>query len=158
MTAFCGELGCHSEDTKVLTPNGIKDWREIRIGDLVLGVDRCFRIVPTRVKQIFVYDYTGPMIEIKSLRYNFLVTPNHRMIFKKWWRPKFEFIEAGELVKKRVSGHLPVSFWSDGVRVDKFDVGKYITPVERGKHLERVFEIKDFLMLMELFFIKLNSL
>jgi len=146
-----GELGCHSEDTKVLTPEGIKNWWEIKVGDKVFGVDRMLRIVPTTVRKIWLYDYNKEMIHFKSRRYDFLVTPNHRMLFRKsWWRG-FRYIEAGDIIKKRINGYFPTSFGYDGHELKTFDIRKYIKITKNIKNLTPPLPTNDFLFLTGLY-------
>jgi hypothetical protein len=61
-----GEMGCHSEDTQVLTPEGIKDWTEIKIGDKVLGADEKLNLAETTVEEVFKYKYSGQMIRFHN--------------------------------------------------------------------------------------------
>jgi len=113
-----GELGCHSEDTLVLTPDGIKHWKEINVGDYVYGIDNKLRIVKTKVHRINIYPYKGKMIHFYSKHYDFLVTPNHRMIVSKDGN-SFEYVRADEVVKN--SEHLLPYKTDESVIFDKFD-------------------------------------
>ncbi|RLG16667.1 hypothetical protein DRN69_00315 [Candidatus Pacearchaeota archaeon] len=120
--AIIGELGCHSEDTRVLTPEGIKDWRELKVGDKVLGVDKTFRIVEATIKRVFTYDYFGPMFHFYSNKYDFLVTPNHRMLFSFGRKTYFNYIDAFSVFSNG-NGLLP--YYEDGkVCIESFSSKK----------------------------------
>ncbi|MFQ6056428.1 MAG: LAGLIDADG family homing endonuclease, partial [Methanosarcinales archaeon] len=64
------------------------------------------------------------MIEINSQRFNFLVTPNHRMIFRGKTDDRFEYIEAKDL--KNRNGYLPVTFGWNGKDSDTFNIYNFI--------------------------------
>jgi ribonucleoside-triphosphate reductase len=121
--AVVGELGCHSEDTQIFTPNGIKTFDELNAGDFVFGVDEKGIFKKTQILDKFQYDYNGKMYNFKSLRYDFLVTPNHKMIFKKWWRKQYEYTEAQ---KTNVCGNFLSQFYSEGKRKEMFNIYDYI--------------------------------
>jgi hypothetical protein len=101
-------MGCHSEDTQVLTPQGIKDWKEIKIGDKILGADESLNLVETTVEEVFKYKYSGQMIRFHNNNcYDLLVTPNHTMIFKKK-NGDFNYIPATEMLNSE--GQIASSF------------------------------------------------
>jgi len=104
----------------VLTPNGIKHWKEINVGDYVYGIDNKLRIVKTKVHRINIYPYKGKMIHFYSKHYDFLVTPNHRMIVSKDGSG-FEYVRADEVVKN--SEHLLPYKTDESVIFDRFDYG-----------------------------------
>ncbi len=146
-----GELGCHSEDTKIFSPDGIKTFEEINVGDNVFAIDNNENIIETKVKDKILGDYDGKLYRIKSKRYNFLVTPNHRMLFKKKNILKTEYIEARDLKGK---GYIPVSFKTEGKRTSTFYIYNYIEKdiFKNGRNIKsenlNSFYILDFVKLM----------
>lgn len=73
--------GCHDLDTRVMTPNGLKYYTEMKIGDLVYCINTETRDLELKpIKKIFEYDFNGNLMEFKNggLR----VTPNHTMLYK----------------------------------------------------------------------------
>jgi len=117
--AIIGELGCHSEDTRVLTPEGIKDWRELKVGDKVLGADKNFRVMKAKIKKVYVYDYEGYLLRFFNDEYDFLVTPNHRMLVR--GIGDYEYIFAEWVPKIYSVGYLPV-LCDYGVKDSKFNI------------------------------------
>ena len=74
-------LGCYDEKTRVLTPNGLKTFRDVKEGDIVFTINpETMQIEEGKVDEIFVYHYEGEMIRFKSRRVDLLVTPNHKML------------------------------------------------------------------------------
>lgn len=146
LMAVVGELGCHSGDTKVFTPDGVKEYTDIKVGDEVYAIDDDNSFIKTKVVDVLEYDYSGEMYHISSQRYDYFVTPNHRMIFKNVWQDEFRYKEAQDLTHK---GHFPSRFDWDGITKDKFNIYDHI-PKNRtfnGEDLEP-FDTNDFLELV----------
>ena len=77
-----GELGCHSEDTQVLTPEGIKNFKDLHVGDKVFAINpETNELVTTTILKTYEYDYEGKMYNFVSKRYDFHITPNPRMLY-----------------------------------------------------------------------------
>jgi hypothetical protein len=74
---------CYSDDTNIVTPNGIKKYNEINIGDSVYTVNKDTRQLEIKpiIKKID-YKYDGIMYSFKNRRIDCLVTPNHQMLFE----------------------------------------------------------------------------
>jgi GDP-D-mannose dehydratase len=71
---------CHDIETMVLTPNGIKKYSELNIGDLVYTLNNNTRNIELKpILKILEYDYNGDMVCFKSRRINQCVTPNHKV-------------------------------------------------------------------------------
>jgi RecA/RadA recombinase len=92
ITIISGEYGCHSDDTNVLTPTGIVSWKDLDIGDIVYGLDKNMNVIETNITDKFTYQYNGNLKHFVSKRYDFLVTPNHKMMVKS--NNGFEYVEA----------------------------------------------------------------
>jgi hypothetical protein len=95
------EGACHIEGTEVLTIDGWKDFRDLTDNDLLGTVNRQTEILeyqkPT-ARQCLGFD--GELVISKNSNVNFAVTPNHRMLVRKWDQkkrtldPSYSFIEA----------------------------------------------------------------
>lgn len=134
VTELSGEFACHSTDTFVVTPSGIKTKDEIKIDDVVLGMTEDRRITETTVKNIFNYSYDGFLYEFKNTRFNLLVTPNHEIYFKDHRANEFIKIKAEEVAKRR-TGKILCSFDWQGKEQSIFDIYAFIEPVEHDlKH------------------------
>jgi len=72
---------CYSDDTEFLTERGWLRGRELQESDLVAqyvaDTDRIEFVSPSRIVS---YDYTGPMVHLKSHACDLLVTPEHRCL------------------------------------------------------------------------------
>jgi len=122
-------MNCFASDTDVLTPNGIQNIRDLKIGDEVYSLDP--ETMEMEVKPVVdtqeYPDYRGEMVDIETSKIDFSVTPNHRMLVRKddkngasW--DDFRFVEAGELNE---SSHYELPHgWTgpDGDRVGTVDL------------------------------------
>jgi ribonucleoside-triphosphate reductase len=109
----------HSIDTQILTPIGIKNLIDIKIGNKVYGVDKHFNLKETSINKIIKSKYNGKMIGFKNNNcYDFLVTFNQPMFFRKHWKNEFERVPANELFKNY--GHIPSVFNWKGKEKKKF--------------------------------------
>ena len=122
-----GEFGCHSSDTKVLTIDGEKHYKDIKKGDYVLGVDKNKKLTKTKVLDIFEYDYNNDLLEFKTKRMNLLITPNHKVYFKRSNKCKERKINANEAFSK-TGGIFQISFDYNGKNEEYFDLMKYYKP------------------------------
>jgi len=120
-----GEGACHSEDTDVLTPNGVKKWYDLNKGDYVYGMDKNGCIIQTIITDIHKFHYQGEMYLFKNRRFNLLVTPNHDVYFKKYRQAKFTKV-AAERVYKNTYGFIKSSFDYTGITLACFDIYNYI--------------------------------
>ncbi len=108
---------CHSEDTQVVTINGIKKYTELTEDDLILTINlKNNKIEYKRFSKIYEYDYVGEMYHFLSRRQDILVTPNHKMFLQYDGDNKLAFIEAdkvGSLLKFPRNSHisLPIPEW-----------------------------------------------
>ena len=93
-------LGCYDIKARVLTPNGFKKYNEIKEGDEVFTINPTTEEIEIeKIKEIFIYFYTGKMIQIKGERIDLLVTPNHKLWGIKQGEDKYNFILPYNLTK-----------------------------------------------------------
>jgi len=76
---------CLSIDTEVLTIDGWMRPEELKKGQLVVGFDhqsQQYRYEP--IERVIWRDHDGEMIPLKTARLDALVTPDHRVVIKRW--------------------------------------------------------------------------
>ena len=97
-------MNCFTPDTDVLTPEGVRNIRDLAVGDEVYSLDpETMRMEVKPVTETHAYpDYRGELVDIETSKVDFSVTPNHRMLVRKddtngesW--DEFRFVEAGDL-------------------------------------------------------------
>ncbi len=89
---------CFSGDTDIVTKTGIKNIKEIKLGEMVLSVNP----VNSEVSYQKVIDtqkikHNGEMINIQSKKADFKISPEHRLLLKKSYKEKYEFVNANTL-------------------------------------------------------------
>ncbi|OGI12520.1 AT hook motif [Candidatus Micrarchaeota archaeon RBG_16_36_9] len=101
---------CVSEDTEALTDKGWKKHDEINKDDKIatLNTDKD-KIEFLDVKKVNIYDYDGELIRLKNRTQEQLVTPNHRVLKKKFNSNKMEFVEAEDLINFKTPVLLPIT-------------------------------------------------
>ncbi|PSP37621.1 hypothetical protein BRC71_11720 [Halobacteriales archaeon QH_7_65_31] len=139
-------MNCFSADTDVLTPGGIRNIRDLDVGDEVYSLDpETMGMEVKPVTDTHEYpDYRGEMVDIETNKIDFSVTPNHRMLVRKddkngasW--DEFQFVEAGDL---NDSSHYELPHdWAgpDGDRLETVDLterldGEYEVWVDNDVH------------------------
>jgi len=110
------QVSCYDEKTRALTIEGLKYYKDIKIGDKVLSLNPTTGFLEEKkIKKIIVQDYSGDMIEFKSKKMDLVVTPNHRMFFKtnksKNKKSKIVVDSAEYLYNSRETHYLPISCW-----------------------------------------------
>lgn len=128
--------GCLSEDTECLTSLGWKKYNELTKDDLILEYDKNTQQLNwNNPNEIYVYDYSGEMINLKNRHTDQLLSPNHNVLanVERGHKRKYsnlEFIQASD-IKKRWKLKLPVSGnLTDGREYDEefaYLIGWYLT-------------------------------
>jgi DNA polymerase I len=97
-------MNCFTPDTDVLTPDGVRNIRELEVGDPVYSLDPdAMEMEVKPVVETHAYpDYRGELVDIETSKIDFRVTPNHRMLVRKndkngITEEGWDFVEAGEL-------------------------------------------------------------
>lgn len=91
---------CFTSDTDVMTPDGVRNIRDLEIGDDVYSIDPDTGTVELKpVVETYAYpDYDDEIIDMNTSKIDFGVTPNHRMLVSSDDADsEYEFIEAGEM-------------------------------------------------------------
>ncbi len=97
-------MNCFTSDTDVLTPAGIRNIRDLDVGDEVYSLDpetMEMEVKPVVETQAYP-EYDGTLVDIETSKIDFRVTPNHRMLVRKndkngITEDDWDFVEAGEL-------------------------------------------------------------
>jgi len=97
-------MNCFTPDTDVLTPEGVRNIRDLDVGDGVYSLDpetMQMEVKPVVETQAYP-DYRGDLVDIQTSKVDFSVTPNHRMLVRKDDRngaswDDYRFVEAGDL-------------------------------------------------------------
>lgn len=74
-----GNHECLSEDTLAYTPDGLKRWDELKVGDLVYSAGDDLTLEELPIRAIHVYDHSGPMVHFGGT-VDMLLTENHRVV------------------------------------------------------------------------------
>lgn len=98
-----GDLGCHDEQTEVLTDSGWLPWTEWKNEPLgtINPLTGQMEFQSAFARQVF--DYDGPLVVSDNKRLDFALTPTHRMWVRKWDQrarslaSEYSFIEAVRL-------------------------------------------------------------
>jgi len=96
---------CHDEETLTITKeHGIVNYKQVNVGDHVLGLDVDNNTIWTKVNEVAVYPHDGRMISLKGKSTDQLVTPDHRVMVnathdKYGWKPsKKSLINDGRYI------------------------------------------------------------
>ena len=73
---------CFTGDTLVVTPTGIKNIKEFRVGDQVVNVNpQTLEVEVDKVVAVQAYQYDGDIYHFQDRRFvDLMVTPNHRLL------------------------------------------------------------------------------
>ncbi|MFB6079852.1 MAG: DNA polymerase domain-containing protein [Haloferacaceae archaeon] len=126
-------MNCFTPDTDVLTPEGVRDIRELDVGDDVYSLDpETMEMEVKPVVDTHAYPaYRGDLVDVETSKIDFRVTPNHRMLVRKnetngvTW-DDYRFVEAGNL--DRASHYELPHDWDGpaGERLDTIDVLEHL--------------------------------
>jgi len=103
---------CVDEYTEILTPNGFKKYTEITVGDpTYVWNNGNLDIEP--MKAINVYDFDGNMHKYIGRDYIQQVTPDHRVLRKKFNSKEFELVQSKNLIDFKTPITMPVATLTD---------------------------------------------
>lgn len=95
-----GGLGCYDSNTRLFTTKGFKEWDQIKLGDLVYSLNKNEELEILPVKKILIAPYKGHMIKLKTQTIDLLLTPDHKVFYKKPYHFKgLRIAEADNLPK-----------------------------------------------------------
>ena len=97
-------MNCFTPDTEVLTPAGVRNIRDLNVGDDVYSLNPDSMEMEIKpVTETHEYpNYRGELVDIQTEKIDFRVTPNHRMLVRKndvngTTEKEWDFVEAGDL-------------------------------------------------------------
>ena len=97
-------MNCFTPDTDVLTPDGVRNIRDLEVGEEVYSLDpETMRMEVKPVVETHAYpDYEGELVNVQTNKIDFSVTPNHRMLVRKndkngITQDEWNFVQAGNL-------------------------------------------------------------
>ncbi|MBU4140448.1 MAG: GTP cyclohydrolase I FolE, partial [Candidatus Omnitrophica bacterium] len=100
---------CYDSKTQILTENRWKLFKDLDKNDKVSQVDISTRHLSfVKPKRIISYDYSGKMVQVRSLSVDLLVTPDHRFCYTSEWKfynnknHNWQIAPTGTLVNKYV--------------------------------------------------------
>ena len=124
----CFVLPCFSEDTQIMTTNGLKGIDDVKVGEKVLTINpNTGYIEKDRVKNKWIKKYEGEMLHFKTSKIDKLVTPNHRIYYHTPKKRKQLSVEKAEFFKKRNARYyIPITSYSKGIDEKYIDTQKFI--------------------------------
>jgi len=97
------KLGCYDDKTEVLTRDGWKLFKDLTYQDEICCLDgKTEEIQYCRPKNVVEYPYNGQMLKIKNKSLDLVITPNHRVVFKRGVGKDVEIKKATEIFNKRI--------------------------------------------------------
>ena len=126
-------MNCFSSDTDVLTPGGIRNIRNLDVGDEVYSLDPETMTMEVKpVVETHAYpNYRGELVDIQTSKIDFRVTPNHRMLVRKndkngITETEWSFVEANDLYNY-CHYELPHNWkYQHGDPIERFDITKFL--------------------------------
>lgn len=95
---------CHSADTEILTRDGWKLFPEVNNGDELATINQnTFKLEYQKPSKIHIYDFDSKLYYCSNIHLDFAITPDHRMLVRKFdnivriLSPKFEFVKIKDL-------------------------------------------------------------
>jgi len=96
---------CHDDQTELLTVDGWKKYTQIAVGDIVATYNMDTSQTEWQpLEDVYVAEYQGPMVKVKTTTADFMVTPHHRMVVRSGSAGRDRFLEIQELAKRGTFG------------------------------------------------------
>ncbi len=108
MFGMAGHPNCLIDGTRILTKNGLKLFPELEHDDLICSMNPetgIMEYVPFNTK--VSYEYSGDMYEFKSRGHHSVVTPNHRVVYRKKYGKTLYIDTAETLISTKQFFRLP---------------------------------------------------
>ena len=112
---------CWAEGTEALTLSGWKKLQDIQIGESVLSLNEDNVAEYKEVKDVVEFYRNGKMLQAKSTRIEYLVTPNHTFPILPQKKMYWKLVEARNLPENI---YHPFSFEYLGAELDYFNIKK----------------------------------
>lgn len=102
---------CVSEDTEILTPEGWKNYQEVKIGGVIKTFNLKTQVIENqKVTSVFKKEYQGEMYNLKNRIQDQLISPGHRVVRKKFQtKNKFVLEPIEEILKLKSPFMIPIA-------------------------------------------------
>ena len=141
------EFTCFDEETEILTKEGWKDYKSVKVGDLALSIDpQTKEISWKRITNKIVLDYEGDMVRIGGDKQavDIFVTPDHELIYEPYFKKEVLKSRADE-----IPSHCKIirsGYWKGEEReyieipdyVEHHYLGKYGKYIDLSKPVKKV--------------------
>ena len=75
------QVSCYDKSTRAWTKEGLKNYRDLKVGDEVLTLNPKTRETEVqKIEKVIVQPYQGDMVTFDNGKIDLMVTPNHRML------------------------------------------------------------------------------
>lgn len=101
--------GCVDTDTEILSTDGFKKYNELKEGDLIYTWNNG-RLELNPVRKVIQKPFKGQLHVYQGRGYNQTVTPNHRVLVKKFNENEFVIKHSDEIFDARTPYALPTQF------------------------------------------------
>ena len=100
---------CVTEDTEVLTPQGFKSYNELNVGDNIYTWNDG-KLNTQKVQKITIREHDGDIHRYEGRDITQVVTPNHRVLYKKFNTKEYNIKYSSELINAKTPLDIPVAF------------------------------------------------
>ena len=119
------QVSCYDKETRAVTTNGIKTFKELQIGDKVFTLNpKTLALEIQLIDKIIIQNYNGDMYWFNNGRIDLKVTPNHRMYIKGLKKGGMIIEEAEKAAKRKNFQTLLPQKW-DGINKKYINIKKY---------------------------------
>ncbi len=118
MQEFCFNLAvptrvgfqCMSEDTEILTSEGWAGYKELKKGDKIKTFNIKKKVIEDKpIKKLFSKKYSGKMYNLKNRIQDQLISPNHRIVRKKFHGDKYVLEKIEDVAKMKSPFIIPIA-------------------------------------------------
>jgi len=99
---------CVTEDTEVLTPDGFKTYNELKINDDIYTWSNGILNVQ-KVQRVNISNYEGIMHQYEGRDLNQVVTPNHKVLYKKFNSNEYSLEESNSIFNQLTPTRIPIA-------------------------------------------------
>lgn len=150
-TLLLGDEACHDDQTEVLTDSGWKLFKDVVEGDLLFTMDQTTRNAyyekPTK---LYSNDYDGEMVEYKSRGTDFLVTPNHKMLWRRYQagssRRYSRYLLEPIIEINGTPRSIPRCFKWEGIEEVNYEIPRFVS--DRKTYNNKFVPMEDWLKLL----------
>ena len=101
---------CMSEDTEILTPEGWKNYKELKKGDVIKTFNLEKKTIEDKpIKNLFAREYKGIMYNLKNRISDQLISPNHRVVRKKFQSDEYILEEIEKIAERKSPFIVPIA-------------------------------------------------